>query len=706
MRLARVLRMPPAEIAFRGRVEAWKWLDRCRPPVPSFRARRPAGPDANGGDFAPGWRSRFFAGAAEEETAARVAREAPGDRGAVLAAAEAACRGRFDLLGYQDLDFGRPVDWHLDPLTGRRTPLVHWSRIRPLDADRAGDCKVVWELNRHQWMLALGQAYRVTGEERFASAFAAYAWEWLAANPRGRGINWTSSLELAFRVMSWCWCLALFRGAPQLSPALFRALRASLASQAAHVAAFPSSYFSPNTHLTGEALGLFYAGLLFPELPAAARWRDMGRRILVEEIGRQVLDDGVYFEQSTAYQCYTAEIYLHFLVLAARNGVAVPPHVAARVQSLLDFLLHVRRPDGSLPAIGDADGGRLLPLLPRRPDDTRGLFAVAAAVFARADYAWAAGGNAPEVRWLLGAEGVAAFAALSPRPPQGPASRAFPAGGYVVLRSGWDAAAHQLIFDAGPLGCPLSGAHGHADLLGIEASAFGQPFLVDPGTYTYTPGAARDHFRSALAHNTLTIDGASPARPAGPFSWKERPRARLGRWDLGGRDESACGEHDAYARPGRALRHRRRVVFGKRRFWVMVDDVQGAGPRRVELRFQFAPLSVSIEPSGWVRARSTAGRCLWLRALAAVPLAVEAHEGAPAQGWVSPHYGQRRPAPAIVCSARAPLPLRLVTVLLPLPSADLAPPDVALLAGADGVPCGVVFGEDRVLFQGDDVLVS
>jgi hypothetical protein len=498
----------------------------------------------------------------------------------------------------------------------------------------------------------------------------------------------------------------LFRGAPQLSPELFRALRASLASQAAHVAAFPSSYFSPNTHLTGEALGLFHAGLLFPELKAAARWRDMGRRILIEEIGRQVLDDGVYFEQSTAYQCYTAEIYLHFLVLAARNGVAVPPHVAARVQSLLDFLLHVRRPDGSLPAIGDADGGRLLPLLPRRPDDTRGLFAVAAAVFARADYAWAAGGAAPEVRWLLGAEGVAAFAALSPRPPAGSASRAFPAGGYVVLRSGWDAAAHQLIFDAGPLGCPLSGAHGHADLLGIEASAFGQPFLVDPGTYTYTPGAARDHFRSALAHNTLTIDGASQARPAGPFSWNERPRARLGRWDLGRRDESACAEHNAYARPGRPLRHRRRVVFARRRFWILVDDVLGAGPRSVELRFQFAPLSVSIEPSGWVCARSEAGACLWLRALAAVPLAVEAHEGAPAVGWVSPHYGQCRPAPAIVWSARARLPLRLVTVILPLPSADLAPPDVALLTGPDGTPRGAVLGEDRVLLQGDDFLVS
>ena len=82
----------------------------------------------------------------------------------------------------------------------------------------------------------------------------------------------------------------------------------------------------------------------------AARWRALGRRILVEQIDRQVHRDGVYFEQSTYYQRYTVEIYLHFLMLAARNGVAVPRVVAERVQRMLDFLLSVRHPNGSMPA--------------------------------------------------------------------------------------------------------------------------------------------------------------------------------------------------------------------------------------------------------------------------------------------------------------------------------------------------------------------
>ena len=61
------------------------------------------------------------------------------------------------------------------------------------------------------------------------------------------------------------------------------------------------------------------------------------------------LPDGVYFEQSTCYQRYTAEIYLHFFILAGRNDIDVPPDCAERLCRLLDNLLAVCRPDGSMP---------------------------------------------------------------------------------------------------------------------------------------------------------------------------------------------------------------------------------------------------------------------------------------------------------------------------------------------------------------------
>src|SRR5205807_7805310 len=169
-----------------------------------------------------------------------------------------------------------------------------------------------------------------------------------------------------------------------------------------------------------------------------------------------ILADGVYFEQATCYQRLTAEIYLHFLILAAQNKTEVPGVVADRLQRLLDFLVAVRRPDGSMPQIGDADGGWLLPLFPRDPDDLRGVFSVAAAFFGRADYASAAGGLAPETLWLLGPTGGKAFEALTTVPSRIPPSRLFPDGGYAVMGSGRERDAHQLVFDVGPLGCSIS----------------------------------------------------------------------------------------------------------------------------------------------------------------------------------------------------------------------------------------------------------
>lgn len=729
MRLRRLLRMEIHELACRGRQETSKWLERLGVarsttgrPYAIFRKIAPGrildGLDARvrEGDLSGAARmlfdrfrevgpGRFFEGAVSEQTLALLVDQTPWACDQARAAAEAICQKRFDLLGYRGLFFGDPVDWHLDPISGRRAPLVHWSRLNLLTPAAVGDSKVVWELNRHQWLVQLGQAYRMTGDERYAQAVASSVREWMGANPPGLGTNWTSSLEVALRLISWCWALFLFRRSEALSPELFVNILGRIWAHAAHVERYLSYYFSPNTHLTGEALGLFYAGIVFSELRRARRWRVLGERILVEQSEQQVFPDGVYFEQSTCYQRYTAETYLHFLILAARNGVAIPTAVGERVQRMLDFLLAIRRPDGSMPQIGDADGGWLLPLATRAPDDFRGVFSTAAAFFGRSDYAWAAGGLAPETLWLLGAEGLEAFEALRPAPPATAPSHLFADGGYAVMRSGWDAHAHHLIFDVGPLGCPVSGGHGHADLLSVQCSVFGEPYLVDPGMSCYTVDPDwRDFFRSSAAHSTVMVDGTRQAVPAGPFTWEVRPRARLRRWLSTEALDFADADHHAYCRLSDPVVHRRRVLFVKPRYWVVVDDLEGAAEHRIELRFQFAPMEVMVDPALWARAHGPGGRGLLIQAFATVPLKADVFEGelAPIQGWVSPDYGQRRSAPVLTYSAVTRLPLRIATLLVPTENPFASPPAVSPLVAEGPGPVGLVFGDGQESLRFDD----
>jgi hypothetical protein len=273
------------------------------------------------------------------------------------------------------------------------------------------------------------------------------------------------------------------------------------------------------------------------------------------------------------------------------------------------------------------------------------------------------------------------------------------------MRSGWAPDAHHLIFDVGPLGCPLSAAHGHADLLSVQASAFGEPFLVDPGTGVYADETRRTFFRSTAAHSTVTIDGESQAVPAGRFAWRQRPRAWLTRWVSVEAFDFAEAEHDGYVRLPGPVRHRRRVLFVKPRYWVLVDDLEGVGTHKVDVRFQFGPMTVSLERDLWARARGARSGLL-VRPFSTVPLDGFLRRGAsqPMEGWVSPDYGQQQPAHALVYSAEASLPLRVVTLLLPCADPAAPAPTVRARVGTGSVPVELVFepNGDAVCFDGRD----
>jgi hypothetical protein len=231
---------------------------------------------------------------------------------------------------------------------------------------------------RHQHLVQLAQAYAFTGDGRYARACAASLDAWLTPAPAAHG----GTADAAFRVISWCWTLRLLHDAPVTTgPWAARALSA-LRHHALWLERSLSEQCLSPTHRIGSALALFYAATLFPELRDAMRWRRAAARVLLAESEAQIAPDGVHVEQSTCFHAYAADTYLHFLLLSAHTRAEAPPAVSARVERMFEFLLAIRRPDGSVPSIGDSDGGCLLPLSPRAGGDSRGRLAVAAAAAA------------------------------------------------------------------------------------------------------------------------------------------------------------------------------------------------------------------------------------------------------------------------------------------------------------------------------------
>jgi hypothetical protein len=479
-----------------------------------------------------------------------------------LQAAEKICQRRFDLLGYEDLDFGFPIDWHLDPVNHKRAPRKPWYQIPFLDFDQVGDHKIIWELNRHQHLVTLAQA-------GFHDEILAQWIHWQQENLYPIGINWASTLEVAFRALSWLWVRHLIGDFhDDLLPALHL--------HGWYIERFPSTYFSPNTHLLGEGVALFAIGLLCPQIRDARRWQERGWNIVLRQAEAQVRPDGFHFEQSVYYHVYALDFFQFARTLAARNAIPIPTAFDQTIEKMSEALAAISQA-GLPPRFGDDDGGRVVGSPAPPPRKSIPL---------------------PSAGGLMGS-----LAPLAPSPAQ-PASRsiALSSSGIYAMTDPHS----QLFIDAGPLGV-FAGGHGHADALSIQLVMDGRPVLIDPGTFCYTC-PERDRFRGTAAHNTLQVDGRDQAQPAGPFAWAGMPETTVDRWVTSETFDLFVGHHNGYA----PIIHHRWVFGLKYRFWLVRDMISGPSRHRLDIHWHFLDerdlailppaghtWSESIEPWDW-----------------------------------------------------------------------------------------------------------
>src|ERR1700752_1894220 len=112
----------------------------------------------------------------------------------------------------------------------------------------------------------------------------------------------------------------------------------ALAVSGRHIESYLSTYFSPNTHLLGEAVALFFIGTLCPQISSAEKWKKNGWKIIQEEAFRQVGADGGHFEQSLYYHVYALDFFLHARLLASRNGMMIPAGFDGVLKKMLSVI--------------------------------------------------------------------------------------------------------------------------------------------------------------------------------------------------------------------------------------------------------------------------------------------------------------------------------------------------------------------------------
>ena len=448
------------------------------------------------------------------------------------------------------------IEWNRDPRSGYLWPLDYHRDIKLMRSD-GSDVRIVWELNRLARFITLGRAYKLTKDERFATAFTEQLQSWTKQNPYGRGPNWQCAMEVALRAINLLAAFELFRDSPQLDTQFLLRLFQQHGNYIRRNLEF--SYVATSNHYLSDVAGLLWLGIMLPELRAADSWRKFGLKELLREMDKQVLPDGADFESSTGYHRFVTELFLYSFLLCRENGIEIEARYWEKLRAMLLYIRGYLRPDGFAPLIGDTDGGQFLPLQQRPANDHSYLLTIGAQAF-----------DDPALRDTEAG------------------SKAFPHAGMYIMR-------HEdmyLCFNASGPGIDGRGSHGHNDALSIEVSGGGRAFIVDPGTYIYTGDLQKRHdFRSTAYHSTVQIDGVeqNTIERDVPFVIGNEARPRVLVWETEPQIDRIVAEHYGYQRLKHPVIHRRTVIFNKQeRSWFIDDEFLGdAADHTFEVRFHF-----------------------------------------------------------------------------------------------------------------------
>ena len=518
---------------------------------------------------------------------------------------EAIMRERFELNG-ETHHLPAPIDWTRNPSGDREWHIL---------------------LHKFYYGVGLGMAFARSGERRYAQKWVELVDSWIERTP----VGFIAPDVTGRRVQNWIYAyhyFALQGRDPGFDPAFQCRLFGSIHDQIE----FLCENLAPaRNHRTLELYTIFLAGVAFPEMPHAAHWREFALALILENMRRDLLPDGVQCELSTDYHHLVLKNYLNVRRLADLNRIDVPREMDEHLLRALQFSVHAHKPDGIVPSLSDGDACSFRDLLLQGHELYR----------------------RPEMLYVAtsGARGTA------------PARRSvlFPDAGYAILRSSWGGTAelfsdaHYMILDCGPLG---AGNHGHFDCLSFELAAFGRSLVVDPGRYTYSEAGEtnwRVAFRSTAYHNTVTVDGRNQTRYL-PGVRKKNPCDPLGtlRHKVAGPAPDATVEAFVTERDVDYVHaiarsheydtvHERRVLFVRSDYWIVSDALQSERPHRYDLRFN---LGEQARERVGQRHDSETLRYLGPNLLVAQP-ADRCTESRIEAGFVSYRYGEKHDAPVL-----------------------------------------------------------
>jgi len=458
------------------------------------------------------------------------------------------------------VQMGEKIDWVANPSEGEyKTHL--WNE----------------SLNRHFHFAKLVDAYWESGDERFTAGLARDWMDWIENNPRpddsGNKVEWPygcyawQTLTTAIRLER-SWPVALYKCIDRtaFTDELLCAIAGSYCDQARHLLAWPTHH----NWLTEECMGMYTAGVLFPEFKEASGWRKSAIERLHKQLTNEVYPDGSEYELAGGYGMWVVRNMVMLMEHAEIVGRLdeIPDDFKELTEKTFDYLMSVAMPNGEMPGLNDSGNRDVTELLQTGFELYPG----------RTDFQYVASrGNEGNIPGFV--------------------SRGLPWSGHYVMRTGWGEDDLFMLVDSGPYGS----AHQHEDKLHFVLYGYGKQLVLDPGNFSYDASRWRRYVLTTPGHNTIMVDGMGQHRRGDestyywPRPWQgDAPVENDTLWVSESGFDFVRGTYkDGYgkvAEGARELRrpergdvemyhgvtHTRRVLFLKPDYWIIVDSLSAS----------------------------------------------------------------------------------------------------------------------------------
>lgn len=537
----------------------------------------------------------------------------PEEAAHIIRIADEVCRNEFLF----DLNWDMERTWEPVIFEGD----IDWS-VMP-----AGDPEFVWQFNRHRFFICLGQAWQLTGDEKYVRGFLRLINDWMDRVPLSEETKngpWRM-LEVGLRGETWTKAVRYFKDSPLLTDEFWDRFHACLCAHADRLVEQGGDARLQSNWCVLENSGLLEIALGLPAGEKTEEWIGIALERLDRASRVQVYEDGSQWEQSPMYHNEVYHCLCCCVWLARINGIELPQGMEERVHKMALANLIWRKPDGHQFAQGDSDDTDLRDVL------TMGAFlfedpVLKYAGFSRMDY---------EGAWDFGRAAWERYAALPALEPPFTSAALENSGNY-YLRQDWTAHGNLLHFTCGA----MSTGHCHGDKLHVDLVLNGEDVLVDGGRATYMDVPLRFALKDNTGHNTTTVDAGSFTTFSGSWDTEHLSLAVNVRYKSGEIAEYVQGGHLGYIEKGIFVN--RRCIWIRPDIYILNDEFYGAGAHEYRQYFHFAP-------AGSVKLEGNLAVYTGQRTKAFFSFLTEGAELTPGTGVVSGHYNQSEPNP-LVCA--------------------------------------------------------